>query len=188
MIDFADIEFYSTPEGEVMVKPKNGPVKILQDTDRELIQAMLQVINDRYPGAFAVLSDLYSSSSMNRSYYEFMMVHRFCRCNFGAFDTLQLDIDLRGNLHLEQVPCPLRNTGDCKFCGSICSPVLNTKLSAHEMKILEYIASGLTNQQIADQLNISIFTVIRHRNNIRSKLGVNNTAELIAKYKSMLHI
>lgn len=43
MIDFANIEFYSTPEGEVMVKPKNGPVKILQDTDRELIQAMLQV-------------------------------------------------------------------------------------------------------------------------------------------------
>lgn len=185
MIDFANIEFYSTPEGDVMVKPMNGPVKVLQDTDREIIQSMLQLINDRYPGAFAALSELYSRSSMNRSYYEYMMVHRFCRCNFGSFDTLQLDIDLRGNLHVEQVSCPLRNTADCKLCGVVCSPVLNTKLTTQEQNILELIASGMTNQQIADEMNISVFTVIRHRNNMRARLGVNNTAELISCYKSM---
>lgn len=185
MIDFANIEFYSTPDGEVMVKPINGPVKVLQETDRELIQSMLQLINDRYPEAFSALSDLYSRSSMNRSYYEYMMVHRFCRCNFGSFDTLQMDIDHRGNLHLEQVPCPLRNTSDCKLCGVVCSPVLDTKLTGRELNILELISSGYTNQQIAVEMNISVFTVIRHRNNMRARLKVNNTAELISCYKSM---
>lgn len=187
MIDFTNIEFYSTPEGEVMIKPISGPVKILQESDRELIQGMLQLINDRYPDAFAALSDLYSRSTMNRSYYEFAMVHRFCRCNFGAFDTMQLDVDKQGNLHLEQVPCPLRNTGDCKLCGVVCSPRLNTKLTAREMDILELIAAGYTNKQIANEIHISIFTVIRHRNNMRAKLGVSNTAELVSCYKNMQH-
>ena len=110
------------------------------------------------------------------------------KCNFGSLDTLQLDIDQKGNFHLEQVACPLRNTADCKLCGVVCSPELDTRLRRQELNILELIASGYTNQQIADLFHISIFTVIRHRNNMRARLGLNNTAALVAYYNSIKSI
>jgi DNA-binding CsgD family transcriptional regulator len=188
MIDLANIEFYSTPDGDVMVKPLDGSVKVLKQNDSELIAAILQLINDRYPKAYSALCKFYSRSSMNNSYYTYMIVHRFCRCNFGSLDTLQLDIDQKGIFHLEQVACPLRNTADCKLCGVVCSPELDTRLRRQELNILELIASGYTNQQIADLFHISIFTVIRHRNNMRARLGLNNTAALVAYYNSIKSI
>ena len=44
---------------------------------------------------------------------------------------------------------------------------------------LRLMAEGLTNQQIADKLFISIRTVETHRINLTQKLGVHNTAGLV---------
>lgn len=53
------------------------------------------------------------------------------------------------------------------------------ELSARELEILTYIAKGLNNQQISEQLFISPLTVKTHRNNLLRKLGLNNTAALV---------
>lgn len=53
------------------------------------------------------------------------------------------------------------------------------KLSAREVEVLELIAAGLSNDEIADKLNISLATVKSHRSNLLSKTGSNNTASLI---------
>lgn len=180
MID--SIEFYNTPDGDVMVKKVNQPVHVLKEKDRDLIQKMLSVINDRYPEAFKALAEIYSKSSMNRVYYEYKMVHRFCRCNFGEYEQQRLDIDHEGMFNFEEVKCPLRGTDDCPYCGVICRPRVNTTLSSRELEILRLIAAGLKNSQISDELHISIFTVIRHRSNIHAKLGVDNTAQMVSYY------
>ena len=52
-------------------------------------------------------------------------------------------------------------------------------LTKRETEILELIAKELTNQQIADQLFISVRTVETHRINLTQKLGVHNTAGLV---------
>jgi DNA-binding NarL/FixJ family response regulator len=52
-------------------------------------------------------------------------------------------------------------------------------LTRREKEILEKIADGLTNQQIAEALFVDISTVSSHRKNMLSKYGVNNTAALI---------
>ncbi|MEZ4639067.1 MAG: helix-turn-helix transcriptional regulator [Caldilineaceae bacterium] len=44
------------------------------------------------------------------------------------------------------------------------------------MEILALIAAGLKNQEIADQLIISLNTVLYHTKNIYGKLGVNKRA------------
>lgn len=54
-----------------------------------------------------------------------------------------------------------------------------SELSARELEILTYIAKGLNNQQISEQLFISPLTVKTHRNNLLRKLGLNNTAALV---------
>lgn len=52
-------------------------------------------------------------------------------------------------------------------------------LSRREKEVLELIAEGYTNPQIAEKLFISPFTVDSHRKNLIAKLNVKNTATLI---------
>jgi DNA-binding NarL/FixJ family response regulator len=52
-------------------------------------------------------------------------------------------------------------------------------LTAREKEVLELIAEGYTNPQIAEKIFLSPFTVDSHRKNLLAKLGVKNTASLI---------
>lgn len=52
-------------------------------------------------------------------------------------------------------------------------------LSTREKEILQLLASGKNNREIADMLFISVSTVETHRNNIFQKLHLHNLAELI---------
>lgn len=63
----------------------------------------------------------------------------------------------------------LRNRGDDKL------PVLTHR----EKEVLQLIASGLTNQEIADKLFISNTTVETHRKNLLQKFGAKNVASLV---------
>jgi DNA-binding NarL/FixJ family response regulator len=52
-------------------------------------------------------------------------------------------------------------------------------ITKRESEILKLIADGLTNQEIADKLFISTFTVDSHRKNLLLKFNAKNTAILI---------
>lgn len=52
-------------------------------------------------------------------------------------------------------------------------------ITRRESEILKLIADGLTNQEIADQLFISTFTVDTHRKNLLLKFNAKNTATLV---------
>lgn len=51
-------------------------------------------------------------------------------------------------------------------------------LSVREIDVLCLVARGLTNKEIADKLNISVNTVLSHRKNITSKLGIRSVSGL----------
>jgi DNA-binding NarL/FixJ family response regulator len=51
-------------------------------------------------------------------------------------------------------------------------------LSDREVEVLSLIAQGKINKEIADQLNISLTTVITHRKNIIEKLGLKSVSAL----------
>ena len=52
------------------------------------------------------------------------------------------------------------------------------ELSGREKEILVCVAKGMLNKEIADQFNISIYTVITHRKNITRKTGIKTVAGL----------
>jgi DNA-binding NarL/FixJ family response regulator len=52
-------------------------------------------------------------------------------------------------------------------------------LTAREREVLQLIAEGRTNKQIAALLGVSINTVETHRKHLMEKLDVHNTAELV---------
>ena len=81
---------------------------------------------------------------------------------------------------------------DSHISGKVISSLLNKEgselvvnnesyetLSFREQEILRMLADGLDVNEIADQLCLSVKTVINHRTNIMSKLDCKNTVELI---------
>lgn len=57
--------------------------------------------------------------------------------------------------------------------------IFDIPLTKRETEILKLVADGLSNQEIADQLYISLRTVETHRLNLNQKLGAKNTAGLV---------
>jgi len=60
------------------------------------------------------------------------------------------------------------------------APVAATGLSTRELEILQRMAAGLSNQQIADQLVLSLRTVTTHITSIHTKLGVDSRTAAVA--------
>lgn len=62
-------------------------------------------------------------------------------------------------------------------------------LTTREREILQLLAEGKSNKEVAADLNISLYTVETHRSNILEKLGLHTPAELIlyAVRKGIIH-
>ncbi|UTW66881.1 response regulator transcription factor [bacterium SCSIO 12643] len=53
------------------------------------------------------------------------------------------------------------------------------KLSKRELEVIGLVAQGYSNKQIAEEMFLSVHTVLTHRKNLMSKLGLKNTAGLV---------
>ena len=58
-------------------------------------------------------------------------------------------------------------------------------LSERELQVLQQIAAGQSNQEIADRLFISLRTVKSHANHIFGKLGVKNRTQAVARAREL---
>ena len=56
-----DTEFYTTPSGDVMIKPVDEPAKMLKEEDDAFIHSMLDVLMNFYPSAYKALMECYKS-------------------------------------------------------------------------------------------------------------------------------
>jgi DNA-binding NarL/FixJ family response regulator len=52
-------------------------------------------------------------------------------------------------------------------------------LTSREREILQLLAEGKSNKDIATLLNLSLYTVETHRRNLQDKLNLHSVAELI---------
>ena len=64
------------------------------------------------------------------------------------------------------------------------------KLTQRERQVLQLIAEGKSNKEIAKLLNLSVNTVSVHRANLMQALGIHRTAELVlyAVRKGLVHL
>lgn len=154
-----------------------GENKMVTESDTELIGMMLQKIMQLYPEAYKALSSEYKKSSFNVPYYQYLMVRRFCKCNFGSLDNTKADIDLQGNFNFECVACPLR--GECINEGVICKPKLSTKLSDAELRVMKQLYEGNSYLEAASVLYLSIDTIKYHCKSVYRKLGLGSLAEFV---------
>lgn len=170
------IEFYITPTGDVMVSKEKEGAKILSQSNIGLLSKLEETIVEFYPEAYAALCEQYKECAKNPAYYRFLIVRRFIKCNWGEYDNT-LDIDHLGRMNFEFVNCPLR--GECKYDQVICCPKFNTKLSQREKQVMELIYDGLSDDEIATMLFISLNTVNNHRKNSFKKVKVHTIGDFI---------
>lgn len=174
---FPYTEFFTNPEGQILVSVRGQAPKVLTECDRGFITDMLRIIENRYPKAYKRLSEIYHSSRINRCHYEYKMVRRFLACNFGEYDQCSFDVDEDGALRFEEVRCPLR--GECKHEGVICKPKFHTCLTYSEIEVLRMMAEDLTSENIGRVLCVSTHTVKKHRHNMMKKTGLSTGTGLV---------
>ena len=52
-------------------------------------------------------------------------------------------------------------------------------MTPREREVLQMLAEGKSNKEVANRLNLSLYTVETHRGNILQKLNLHGTPELI---------
>jgi DNA-binding NarL/FixJ family response regulator len=113
---------------------------------------------------------------------ESMFIRRMLEAGVAGYVTKNVDKDelvrvihkvAAGEKHFsEEVTAQLMNN----FSSPATSPV--DLLTRREKEILGLIAQGLTDKEIAEKVFLSALTVISHRKNILSKLGLKNKVEI----------
>ncbi|MHC8409641.1 LuxR C-terminal-related transcriptional regulator [Pseudomonas sp. Hz4] len=98
----------------------------------------------------------------------------------------------RGHLKLALRELSLRQP-DLYSCSGLVDPrdkakavVADGPLSRRELEVLTLIAQGNSNQQIAEQLYISVHTVKTHARRINEKLGVERRTQAVARAKLLM--
>jgi DNA-binding CsgD family transcriptional regulator len=173
MMEHDRIEFFVSPEGIVMYQQNGEGVKVMDAKDRQVIQYLLLLVERFYPEAYLALSKMFAASIPNKMHYQFLMAHKFVRCNFGKFDGLTYDID-EGVLHLEDIPCPARL--ECPMAGIVCRPK-PFGLTAREEEIAR-MSCNRSYDEISERLGISHSTIKNTLQVIKQKLRLQSSKDI----------
>lgn len=105
--------------------------------------------------------------------------------------SLQTGLELAGRCQVQQAirELRLRSPGLLSELGmepQASTPgAVDNPLSQRELEVLQLIALGNSNLEIADRLFISLHTVKTHARRIHSKLGVERRTQAVAKAKAL---
>ena len=81
-----------------------------------------------------------------------------------------------------EVPVPVAETS---FSGPDQNTLADLGISKREMDVLQGISEGLSNQEIADALFVSLSTIKTHTNNLYSKLDVKRRTQALSRAKDL---
>lgn len=175
MMRIDNIEFYIY-EGDLWYISTDGSSQMMCENS-PMVSVIIDKLQRFYPDAYKALCDEYKKSSANIPYYQYLIVRRFCKCNFGALDSSKLDIDMNGDFCFEKVACPLR--GECRHEGIICCPKFSTEITPAENRVMELLYRGHSVDDISERLYLSPVTVRNHYKSAYKKLGIHSQAEFI---------
>lgn len=179
-----DLEFYIY-EDELWCMFSDGRNEKVTEHCTELVKSILDHIRECYPDAYIDLMKWYRKSSQNVPYFQFLMVNRFCKCNFGNLDNTTKDTDRRGCFNFERTSCPMR--GECPHENIVCNPAFNSRISDAEMRVMNMVYDGCNNEEIADKLYLSPHTIKNHIKSVYLKLGIHEKSEFV-QYANKNHL
>jgi DNA-binding NarL/FixJ family response regulator len=100
--------------------------------------------------------------------------------------TRQLQIAHDAFAHLGAAPFLTRCRAELAACGKATTPrtgpAAPTDLTSQELAVARLVAAGRHNQEIADELVLSVKTITYHLTHVYTKLGVRSRTELAAQW------
>jgi len=171
--------------GNVIAEARNGKefLEIIENTlpDLVLMDIAMPIMDgveatrraiDKHPGLQIIALSMFG----DEKYYQKMI-----EAGAKGFVLKNADIDELENAISEVI------SGGNWFSNELLRKVIfsmsknnvNELLSSREHEVLRFICKGYSNEQIAQELNLSFDTIKWHRSNILSKTGCKNTASLI---------
>lgn len=128
------------------------------DVDIVIVNPAVIDYNDRLDIRSCLNANNVAIVALTHSNYEESVLRQYNEC-IGIYDNYARIIQKLKNAMEESSQSPKSDLNE---------------LSGRERDILAAVAKGLTNKEIADEFNISVYTVISHRRNISQKLGINS--------------
>ena len=128
------------------------------DVDIVIVNPAVIDYNDRFDIRSCLNATNVAIVALTHSNYEESVLRQYNEC-IGIYDNYARIIQKLKNAMEESSQSPKSDLNE---------------LSGRERDILAAVAKGLTNKEIADEFNISVYTVISHRRNISQKLGINS--------------
>lgn len=143
---------------------------------------MAEVIKDeRIPDAFVVDSEAYL---LNPVFFmprrqQTLVVMRHSRRGRGGDPEKRTDEALPATIYFDSDEAEIEDAILTIVKGAKKHEVsIENELSSREKEVLREVSAGKTNKEIADDLCISVNTVITHRKNITAKLGIHSVSGL----------
>lgn len=86
----------------------------------------------------------------------------------------------KGNAYFSPAIAQQLREQTCRsLAGEDCAKAPNIELTSREAEVLQLIAEGFANKQIAAELGLSVKTVEKHRQQVMNKLKIHDTASLV---------
>ena len=166
---------YFIINGQTCIR-RNGVSKALTPKDRDAIEFMLRNMEKCFLATVKRLKEWAADSAANKRFFEYRVVDRFIRCNFGEADFLYPDVE-NGMFHFEEVKCPLR--GICRDENIICKPKIQLPVGREEGRAVMLYSKGLSAYEIAAVVGKSVKTIKNQLDNVRKRLRLDRTRDLI---------
>jgi ATP/maltotriose-dependent transcriptional regulator MalT len=142
---------------------------------RDVREALQQLLNQAVEqGRQAFASELWSSYADACNVYADLPATHQAR---QTAQSLRQRLNYQG-LWFAEGEATLATTGEIPTATEAC-------LSCRELTVLRLIAQGLSNQEVAEQLFISLHTVKTHARRINGKLGVARRTQAVAQAKAL---
>ena len=142
------------------------------------------VMDYALPGMSGVLATRRILEEYPKTRVLMLSMHSEESCVRHAFDAGACGYLLKNAMDLELVSAVKRAAaGETVLDPNLAPPVAaegKPRLTTRELEILQLIAEGKSNKEIAAQLGLSVNTVAVHRANIMGELDIHKTAELVS--------
>lgn len=172
-----EVEFFRTApfRAKAMFKCKVFLYTDLPLSIREIIQAKMLA----NPVAINTLSSILQQNppaEIAKVHNNDAIEEAFVSCRYGNYDSIPDLVD--GQLTPDCPDCGMEDY--CQGFGIVCVKPQTPKgeITGRELQVLKLIAKGLMDKEIADKLDLAPTTVLKHVQNIRTKLQVNTRLEI----------
>ena len=140
------------------------------------IEITQQINKENIPTSVLIISASYDEDNVISAYQNGALGYIFKGSNESLIISAVRKVATKETFYSQLVMNILGNQHQKK---SAEPSIIPYQLTKRELQVLKLLAEGVTNKEIAYDLNLSTRAVDAHRRNIMEKLSVSNTAQLI---------